>query len=111
MERDEMSTFGEFVNYKPNGILATEWFWQTHHKVHNNLIPFPLRNTKGLERSCRFLMFGLHLLTYMALSHIFSNVSLHAVPPELLLQALIHLGASRVYGISGFVSFIQDISS
>jgi hypothetical protein len=93
MEQNEMSTFGESMDYHPNGILATGCLWQTYHKVHNNLIPFSLMNTKELEGPCRSLMFGLHLLTHMALCHIFNNIPLHAIPLELL-QILVHLGAN-----------------
>jgi hypothetical protein len=33
---------------------------------------------------------------------------LHSVPPEFLLQILIHLLTSRVYRISGLMSFLED---
>jgi hypothetical protein len=83
----------------------------TYNKVHGNLIQYPFWNTEGMERSRRFFMFAFYMLTYMALGHIFNNIWLHAAPPEFLLQILVHLGNSWMYGILGLVSFIQNIPS
>jgi hypothetical protein len=41
-------------------------------------------------------------------SHILCDLPFHSVPPEFLLQILIHLLTSRVYRVSCLMSFLED---
>jgi hypothetical protein len=53
-------------------------------------------------------MLCLDPLTTVTYSHMFCDLPFHSVPPEFLLQILIHLLTSRVYRISGLMSFLED---
>src|SRR4051812_7252854 len=47
-------------------------------------------------------------LTYITLSDIASDFSLHLMPPKLILQILIHLRSSGVDRIKSIMSFLQN---
>jgi hypothetical protein len=53
-------------------------------------------------------MLYLDTSTTITHSHMLRDFPFHSVPPELLLQILIHLLTSRVYGISCLMSFLED---
>ena len=53
-------------------------------------------------------MFNFDSLEYVTLSDVSGYLSFHAMPPESFFQVLIHLGSSRMDGIQGVVSFLQD---
>lgn len=52
-------------------------------------------------------MLGFNSLANITLSYVFSNLTLHTRPPIKLLEILIHLRASEVNGIQGFMSFLE----
>jgi len=94
--------------------------------THTAVFPFGLRDsalTKSIaiptytlesvkvKESSHPLMFCLHLLTHQTLCYITSNLSLHSLLPELLLQVLVHLCSSLMYGICWFMSFRQNFLS
>src|ERR1041385_6617385 len=72
------------------------------------MFPLPFRNSEWLQQSCRSLVFRFHSLADVALGDIQGNFTLHTVPPEQVLQVLIHLSPSRVDGVRCIVSFLQD---
>jgi hypothetical protein len=53
-------------------------------------------------------MFCLDPLTIVASGHIFCYLSFHSVPPESLLQVLVHFLATRVYRIRCLMSFLEN---
>jgi hypothetical protein len=53
-------------------------------------------------------MLFLDPLTTITYGHMLRDLPFHSVPPEFLLQILIHLLTSRVYGISCLMSFLED---
>jgi hypothetical protein len=53
-------------------------------------------------------MCSLHFLVHIASGNEKGYLSLHTVPPELLLQILVHLGSSRVDLVGGVVGFLHD---
>jgi hypothetical protein len=48
-------------------------------------------------------------LTIVAYDNILRDLPFHTVPPESFLQILVHLLASRVYGIGCFMGFLEDL--
>jgi hypothetical protein len=72
-------------------------------KIHGDMLPLPLRNFQWLQQTYGPLMLGLHALTYFTGGHV------HPLPPEILLQILVHFGFARVNGVRRFMSFSQDI--
>jgi hypothetical protein len=65
-------------------------------------------NSQQLQQPSWLLMLCLDTSTTITHSHVLCNFPFHSVPPELLLQILIHLLTSRVYRISGLMSFLED---
>src|ERR1041385_1998061 len=53
-------------------------------------------------------MLCFHSLADVTLGGIQGNFTLHTVPPEQVLQVLIHFSPSRVDGVRCIVSFLQD---
>jgi hypothetical protein len=53
-------------------------------------------------------MFRLDPLTTVASGHILCYLSFHTVPPESLLQILVHFLATRVYTIFCLMSFLEN---
>src|SRR3954471_23019316 len=78
-------------------------------EVHFNLVPFPFRNREWLQSSIRSLMFRFDATANVTLVNISSDVLLHVRPPIPLTNVLVHLGASRMNGQRGIVSFFHDI--
>jgi hypothetical protein len=81
---------------------------QPDYKVHPNLIPFPLRNLQWLQQTCGSLILYLDSLTTVVYGNILCYLSFHAVPLESFLQVLVHLLATRVYGVSYLMSFLEN---
>jgi hypothetical protein len=54
------------------------------------------------------LVLGLDTLTDIAPSNIKGYLSLHAMPPKLLSQVLVHLGASWVNRIGSIMGLLQN---
>jgi hypothetical protein len=77
------------------GILTAWHFWQSHNKIHSNLISFPHRNFKWLKLICRLQMFGFYKLARWTPCNMHSNIPLHVILPKLLLQVLIHLHSPK----------------
>jgi hypothetical protein len=87
------------VHYYPDGVITSSSAGQTDYKVDPNLISFPLRNLQRLQQTCGPLMFCLDPLTTVVSGHIFCYLFFHTVPPESLLQVLVHFLATKVYRI------------
>jgi hypothetical protein len=96
------------VHYYPDEVITSSSAGQTNYKVHHNLISFPLRNLQRLQQTCGSLMFCLDPLTNVASGHILCYLSFHTVPPESLLQVLVHFLATRVYIICCLMSFLEN---
>jgi hypothetical protein len=103
-----MGRLCQTVHYYPDGVITSSSAGQTNYKVHPNLIPFPLRNLQRLQQSCGSMMFCLDPLTTVASGHILCYLSFHSVPPESLLQVLVHFLATRVYRIHCLMSFLEN---
>ena len=54
-------------------------------------------------------MFGLDKVAHIATSNIVGDLSLHVVPPENLLEVLVHFGTTRVNGVSQAVGFLKNL--
>jgi hypothetical protein len=65
-------------------------------KVHTNFLPFPHGYFQWLQQTRRSLVLGSDMLTDVTSRNIKGYLSLHAMPPKLLFQVLVHLGASGV---------------
>jgi hypothetical protein len=48
----EMSGLGQPVHDNPNGIMVPGGIGQSYDKIHANVLPFPRRYGKGLQRAC-----------------------------------------------------------
>jgi hypothetical protein len=96
------------VHHYPNGIIASSSARQSDYGVHLDFIPFPLRNSQRLQQSSWLLMLCLDTSSTITHSHVLCDFPLHSVPPELLLQILIHLLTSRVYRVSYLMSLLED---
>jgi hypothetical protein len=103
-----MGRLCQTVHYYPDGVVTSSSAGQTDYKVHPNLIPFPLRNLQRLQQPCGSLMFCLDSLTTVASGHILCYLSSHTVPPESLLQVLVHFLTTRVYRICCLMSFLEN---
>src|SRR4051812_2773632 len=103
-----MGDFGQSVHYDPDRVISPTRSRQSGDKVHSNRIPFPFWNLQWLQQSCGSLMYRLDSLTYITLGDIASNLSLHLMPPKLLLQILIHLCSSGVDRIKSIMGFLQN---
>jgi len=47
--QDEMSHFGQAIDYDPYRVMPFLRGRQADYKVHANIFPFPHRNVQGLE--------------------------------------------------------------
>jgi hypothetical protein len=92
----------------PNGIVAGSSARQSDYEVHPDFIPFPLRDSQRLQQSSWLLMLCLDHLTTITYGHMLCDLPFHSIPPKFLLQILIHLLTSRVYGISCLMSYLED---
>ena len=108
---NKMGTLSKFVNNYPNCIVPLRTPRQSCNKVYCNVLPLLLWNGKGLQQSCRPLIFSLNLLTHKALSHKSSYFSLHAMPQKMLLHVSVHLCSTRMYGVSKTVGFSNQLMS
>src|SRR6185312_14684822 len=77
--------------------------------MHADIFPFPRHNWQRLESSSNFQVTSFHSLTCVTLCDIFGNLSLHASPPEILSEILVHLGAIRMNGKFREMCFVQDL--
>jgi hypothetical protein len=77
-------------------------------EIHTDFIPFPLRDLQRLQQSSWSLVLCFDPSTTIAHSHMLCDFPLHSVPPEFLLQILIHLLTARVNRISCLMSFLKD---
>jgi hypothetical protein len=91
----------------PNGVQLAAGERQTHNEIHTDIFSFLGRNTQRLQQSSRPHMINLDPSTRVTFCNIASSLMLHMGPPELCLQIMIHLCASRIDGIFGSVSFIE----
>jgi hypothetical protein len=103
-----MGRLCQTIHYYPYGVITSSSVGQTDYKVHPNLIPFPLWNLQRLQQSCGSLMFSLDPLTTVASGHIFCYLSFHTIPPESLLQVLVHFLTTRVYRVCCIMSFLEN---
>jgi hypothetical protein len=102
-----MIRLGKSVDDHPNGVKLAIGEGQTHNEIHTDVFPFPGTNTQRLQQSSMYHTISLDPSTHVALHNIVSRLALHTGPPELCLQNMIHLCATRVDGVFGIVSFIK----
>jgi hypothetical protein len=108
LDRYEVGWLGQAVHYYPNGIIVGSCARQPDYEVHSDLISFPRRNLQWLQQTGWPLMLCLDPLTTITYSHMLCDLSFHSVPPEFLLQILVHLLTSRMYGIRCLMNFLED---
>jgi hypothetical protein len=94
---------GQTINDYPNGVIALLCPGQSCYEVHTNVIPLPHGNILWFQQTGRALMFSLDPSTNVTFSHKFRYVCPHVVPPETVLQVLVHLRAPRVYSVLGIM--------
>src|SRR6266498_5350441 len=80
---------------------------QSNDEIHTNFFPFPFRYLQRLKKSGRPLMFCLDSLASVAQGYIFSDISLHPIPPVVLFKILIHLSTSWMNRVSRIMCFSQ----
>ena len=107
-DRNKVRYFSKPVNNDPDGIMPSVGLGQASNEIHTNLIPSPLGNLKGLKQYGSSLVLSLDPLTNVTVLDERRYLSLHAMPPELLLEILIHFGSSRVNGVEGIVCLLHD---
>ena len=107
-DRNKVGYFSKPVGNDPNGIMPSVGVGQASNKVHTDFIPFPLGNLEGLKQSSQSLVLSLDPLTNVTVLDERHDLSLHAMPPELLPEVLIHFGSSRVNGVEGLVCLLHD---
>ena len=94
--RQEMGWFCCFINNNPNRIMLPSRPWQPMMKyiliISHFLPPFPLCYT----------------LIIWALGNKLSSIFCHAFPLIYLSQVAVRLGGTRMNGISGAMSILQD---
>jgi hypothetical protein len=103
-----MGRLCQTVHYYPDGVITSSSAGQTNYKVHPNLIPFPLWNMQRLQQTYGALMFCLDPLTTVTSSHILCYLSFHTIPPESLLQVVVHFLTTMVYRIRYLMSFLEN---
>jgi hypothetical protein len=107
MHWNEMSGLGKSVDDYPDGVKLVAGERQTNNEIHTDVLPFPGRNTQGLQQSRRPHMISLDPSTRVTFCNIVSSLVFHTGPPKLCLTIMIHLCAAWVDGIFGSVSFIK----
>jgi D-mannonate dehydratase len=103
-----MGRLCQTVHYYLDRVITSTSAGKIDYKVHPNLIPFPLRNLQRLQQTCESLMFCLDPLTTVASSHILCYLFFHNIPPEILLQVLVHFLTIRVCRIRCLMSFLEN---
>src|ERR1041384_2188987 len=79
--RNEVGHFGEHVHYHPDRVVASGGLWKSYNEVHTNVIPLPLRNLQGLQKSCGLLMLCFDSVAYVAAGNIVGDILPHPGPP------------------------------
>ena len=78
--------------------------------VKGGLLPIPTRGPGSRSGSRqRLLVFCLNLLTSEASRYKSRYLSFHVIPPESVLQVLVHFGATWMHGVSCTVSFSHNL--
>jgi hypothetical protein len=104
---NEMSRLDKSSDDYPNGVkLAAGERW-SNNEIHTDVFSFPGRNTQRLQQSSMPHMITLDSSTCVAFHSIVSSLTLHTCPPELCIQFVIHLCATRWMEYFGCVSFIN----
>jgi hypothetical protein len=107
VHQNEISRLGKSVDDYPNRVKLAAGERQTHNEIHNDVFPFPSRNSQRLQQSSMPHTISLDPSTRVAFHNIASSLALHMGSPELCLQIMIHLCVVRVDGILGSVRFIK----
>ena len=81
---------------------------QPCEKVNINNLPLSLWKFHCLSQTSRPLLLYFHLLTIRTLSNKLNNIFIQAFPPIYLSQIVVNLGRTRINGISGAISLLQD---
>ncbi len=102
-----MSHFGQSIHNNPYRIISFRGARQSSNEVYTNLFPLPLRYLQWLLQSSWSLVFGLNSLTHIAYNHMCSHISLQSIPPELLVQILIHLRTPKMNRIIRVMDLLQ----
>jgi hypothetical protein len=76
--------------------------------VLGQVLPISTWVLSGVATDRRSLVLGLDTLTDVASGNIKGYLSLHAMPPKLLFQVLVHFGASGVNRIGSIMGLLQD---
>ena len=108
LHRDKVRRLSHPVHSNPYGVMLSPRPRKTNHEVHINGLPLPSWNLKNLSKTARLKMFCLNQLKIRTLGHIFCNVLLHEISPINLLKIMIHLGGTRMYGISGTMGLYNN---
>ena len=109
-QRDEVSHLSQMTNNHPHRLISTMGTGKTIHKIHRDMLPFPLGNRKRVQKTTGSLIFSLNLLTRQTMSHKHRDISLYALPPEGHLQIMIHLYTTRVNSKMGPVGLLKNFS-
>jgi hypothetical protein len=99
--------FGPSIHNHSYGIISLRGARQSSNEIHANFFPLPFGYLQWMQESSWPLVFIPNSLTHIAHSHMCSHISLQSIPPILLLQILIHLGATRVDRVIKIMGFLQ----
>src|SRR6266566_8663325 len=102
-----MSHLGETVDDDKDSVITLLRSGKSSNKVHLDLIPFPFRYFKWLQKSSRPLMFSRDATANVTLGHIACKVFFHIWPPEPLSDVLVHLGTTRMNRQRCIMSFLH----
>ena len=75
-----MCRLRELVYYHPYHIMSLQCSWQVGHKIHRDVLLFPLGHFQWLKYPCWLLVLSLNLLTRETSSNKVPYVSLHPAP-------------------------------
>jgi hypothetical protein len=81
VHRQEVSCLGQSVHNDPNGIMVPRGIGQPHDEIHANVLPFPRRYGKGLQRARCLQMISFDSLAGVTFGYVLSNFPLHSGPP------------------------------
>ena len=104
LHRDKVDRLSHSVHNNSYGAMLSPSHQKSNHEVYINVLPFQSRNLNNLSKTARLKIFCLNLLKIRTLGHIFCNVLLHAIPSIDLLNIMIHLCGTWMYGIFETIS-------
>ena len=108
--KDKVDRVSHPVHNNPYGAMLSPSLRKTNHEVHINGFPLQSHNLHNLIQTASLMMICLSMFTVRTLGHIFCNVLLHAISPINLLNIMIHLCGTWIYGISRTMGLCNDPS-